>query len=205
MKKILTLLLLVINLSVYSQSIWFTEKINVKASDKVKFNLEYEDRFSDFSHQYDHTDIGISYKLFKDFNLNFNSRVVREFDSSDIKMEYMPHFSFDYKYGNFSISPKIEFRFLDNSRSLRFRNKICFTMPLKKRLNLYLADEIFIVRKLNANRAYCGFLIKYDTVEFILYYLSNSKFVRTTWTVPTGEYDVWSNENVIGLTTKLSF
>lgn len=192
MKRLITVLLMFASLSVFSQNIWLIEKVEIKIDDKFKFGMEYEDRFSDFHIKYEHTDINLSYSLIKNLSMSIALRSVREFDSTAISQEYRPHLSIEYKYHKFEIRPRFEVRFIDDEHSFRFRNKISFVQPLYKKLNLYLADEVFITDKIEGNRIYCGLVLKYKVVDFLFYYLLSSKNRET-----------WLNENVSGINISL--
>jgi len=192
MKKYITIFLLLLVTFGYSQ-IRLTEKLEYKASDKFKFGVELEDRIVDRL-EYEHFDFGVSYKLSNRFSLKLNTRIVHEYDSSQVENEFRPHFSVEYKHGKFGMRKRFELRFKDDELTYRLRNKYFFTQKIRGKFNLYIADEMFIKHNINENRIYSGILLKDKPLDLLVYYLFDSK----------KEYE-WKHYHIFGVSTRLSF
>ena len=193
MKKTFTLLLLFITMTGFSQNLWLTEKIDVKLSERFKFEFEYEDRLSDFNMVYEHTDFGISYKINENLSFNINSRLIHEFDNI-LSSEYRQHISFDYNLYKFGINPKFEIRFKNFETLYRFRTKLHFKQRFYKKLYLYTSDELFITNKIDGNRSVIGCMFTNSNLDLMLYYLISSE-----------KFNMWEHENIIGISSKFSF
>jgi hypothetical protein len=173
MKKILLLLsTLFLLLSVQSQEVWLTERLDFEINENSKYKIEFQTRYNYFIY-YDHTDVGYSYHLMKNLSLNTNLRLTRFYSDYNLK----PHFSFDYNFNGIGIKPKIEFNINDSTIDVTYRTKLYFNAPITNKFYVYSATEWFISNNtINKFRIYAGIQYKISNADLILYYMKDETY-----------------------------
>ncbi|MCX5712500.1 MAG: DUF2490 domain-containing protein [Candidatus Omnitrophica bacterium] len=193
--------------------VWNTDVVEWGINKKAKLSFEQEFRWGDNAGEfyYQHYDIGLSYRLNKNWGFGGGYRDIYELQSNIWRQSNEPYLTATYfldKFGfSFDSRNRLEYRNFDyKTDSWRYRNKFRLKLPWKftgLHIQPYVADEIFAqfassgTTQIHQNRLYGGLgvdMFKNFRVE--LYYMLKSD---------KGTDGEWIESNVLGTNLKLSF
>ena len=201
------MLLLLGSLVTFAQTdyeIWITLNASGNISEKFKFVIEGEDRYSHKTDdmKYFHYDIGVIYKINDKLSTGFYYReIYANKDHISIRLP-QPHVDFFYKEPiGFKLRTRVEYQMLSNStpdleNQFRLRIRPGWQFKLWKNFNPFIQSEVFISQKytLTRNRFSTGVTIKLGVLE-----------IQPNYTLESNNKEIWSSRNIAWINTKFKF